>query len=58
MLVAYEDYGFIFKMKMTEVSNPMQRKQKRLGMSSNSYDLKNIATCSEMQRVLPGVDTV
>lgn len=53
LLVAYEDYGFIFKMKMTEVSNPMQRKQKRLGMSSNSFDLKkkkkkkNIAALSE-----------
>lgn len=33
LLVAYKDYGFIFEMKMTEVSNPMQRKQKRLGMS-------------------------
>lgn len=48
MLVASEDYGFIFKMKMTEVSNPMQRKQKRLGTSSNSFDLKNIAMLSEM----------
>lgn len=27
--LAYEDYGFIFKMKMTEVSHPRQRKQKR-----------------------------
>lgn len=43
---------------MTEVSNPMQRKQKRPGMSSNSFDLKNIATLSEMLRVLPGDDTV
>ncbi len=42
VLVAYEDYAFIPKMKMTEVSNPMRRKQKRLGMSSNSFDLKNI----------------
>lgn len=33
LLVAYGDYGFIFKMKMTEVSNPAQRKQKRLRMS-------------------------
>lgn len=58
LLVASEDYGFIFKMKMTEVSNPMQRKQKRLGTSSNSFDLKNIATLSEMWRELPGDDMV
>lgn len=43
LLVACEDYGFIFKMKMTEVSNPMRRKQKRPGLGSNSFDLKNIA---------------
>lgn len=58
LLVADEDYGFIFKMKMTEVSNPMQKKQKRLGMSSNSFDLKNIATLSKMRCVLPGDDMV
>lgn len=58
LLVAYKDYGFIFKMKMTEVSNPMQRKQKRLGMSSNSFDLENTATLSEMWRLLPGDGTV
>lgn len=28
LLLAYEDYGFIFKMKMAEVSNPMQRETK------------------------------
>lgn len=54
MLDADEDYAFIFKMKMTEVSNPLQRKQKRLGMSSNSFDLRNIATLPEMQCMLPG----
>lgn len=43
---------------MTEVSNPLQRKQKRLGMSSNSFDLKNIATLSEMWGVLPGDNMV
>ena len=56
LLVAHKDYGFIFKMKMTEVSNPMQRKQKRPGMGSNSFDLKNIATHSEMRRTFPGDD--
>lgn len=45
-LVTYEDYGFILKMKMTEVSNPMQRKQKRLGMGSNSFDLNTLMKCS------------
>lgn len=58
LLLAYEDYGFIFKMKMTKVSNPMQRKQKRRGMSSNPCDLKNIATLFKMQRVLSGDDMV
>lgn len=28
LLVVYPDYGFIFKMKFTGVSNPVQRKQK------------------------------
>lgn len=46
------------KMEMTEVSNPMQRKQKRPGMSSNSFDLKNTAPLSKMQRALPGDDMV
>lgn len=47
LFAAYMDYGFIFKMKMTEVSNPVHRKQKRLRMSSNSFDLKNIAALCE-----------
>lgn len=39
---------------MTEVSNPTQRKQKRLGIGSNSFDLKNIAALSKMWCMLPG----
>lgn len=54
-----KDYGFIFKMKMTEVSNPMQKETKRdRGMSSKSFDLENIVTLSEMCRVLPGDDVL
>lgn len=58
LLVAYKDYGFIFKMKMTEVSNPMQRKQKGLGMSLNSFDLKNNAMFLVTQREPPADDMV
>lgn len=52
--LAHKDYGFIFKMKITKVSNPMQRNQKGPGMSSDSYDLKNMAALSERRCVLPG----
>lgn len=50
LLLAYEDYGFI--LKITKVSNPMQRNRKRPGMSSNPCDLKNIARPSKMHHVL------
>lgn len=62
LLVAYQDYGFTFKMKMTEVGNPLQRKQKRLGMSSNSSDVKTHnaiqAVICEMQCLVPGDNMV
>lgn len=44
LLLASEDYGFILKMKIAKVSNPTQREQKRPRMSSNVFDLKNIAS--------------
>jgi len=43
-------------MKLTEVGNPTPSKQKRLGRSSNSFDLKNSTALSEMWHTFPGDD--
>lgn len=59
LLLAYEDYGFIFKMKMAEVSNPMQRETKgECGWVQIHLTSKNIATLPQMWCMRPRDETV